>query len=418
MRLALLVGLAALALACSDAKPGTRPGEGGGSGVGGGTGGMTSTGGAGGGEVVPPAPQFAGASRHEVRGDEFGNFGDAVALSGTTVVVGAPFASGAESGQGAVYVFEQSGDMWLKQARLTVAAVAVDAFLGESLDVEGDVLVAGARGFGDNEPGAAFMFTRNGTSWVSQFELAQSSPASHARFGSAVAVGAGYLLVGAEALGTTDPGHAFFYAISGDEASFSSEAEVGTHPTYYGCAVAVDGATAIVGASGFDEPGVAYVFARGGDGWSLEDTLTPADGNPHFGAAVALDGNTAVIGADASYTNIRGAYVFTKVGGAWKQQAQLDSNTGETDDSFGGAVAVSGNAIVVGAPRHDGAYPNSGAAYVFERTGTTWSLQTELAPALAEEDALFGSGVAIDGPVAVVGMPGGSPERAVVFSVP
>jgi len=126
------------------------------------------------------------------------------------------------------------------------------------------------------------------------------------------------------------------------------------------------------------------------------------DANDTFGYAAAIDGDTVVVGAsgeDSSATGVNGnqslndaensgaAYVFTRSGTTWSQQAYLKASNTEADDYFGDVVAIDGDTIVVGAPREDSSATGvngnqslndaskSGAAYVFTRSGTTWTQQ-------------------------------------------
>ena len=130
---------------------------------------------------------------------------------------------------------------------------------------------------------------------------------------------------------------------------------------YLGVAVAVSGDTAVVGAPEYDpaagsDAGAAFVYVRAGGVWTWQATLTAADGDAYdqFGTAVALSGDTALVGApwgDADVDGSGAAYVFTRTGSTWTQQQKLDL-TGEANfrDKFGDAVALSGDTAVIGAP--------------------------------------------------------------------
>lgn len=219
----------------------------------------------------------------------------------------------------------------------------------------------------------------------------------------------------------------------------------------FGEAVAISGNIAAIGAPGEDgsaagvngpknnEPngsgrGAVYIFTRNGSSWTetayLKEGNPPANplNNHHFGEALALSGNTLVVGAPGDESNATGvngdplnqlslagaAYVFVLDNGVWTQQAYLKaSNTGYLD-FFGSAVAIDGDIIVVGAEGEDGSSTTingpdnndaleSGAAYVYERTGTTWALTATLKAPNAEEGDLFGSSVAVSGNTIVVG---------------
>lgn len=123
-----------------------------------------------------------------------------------------------------------------------------------------------------------------------------------------------------------------------------------------------------------------------------------------LGVAVALDGNTLVVGANEEGA----AYVFTRSGTEWVQTARLSSDdAGSTSYPFGGSVAISGDTIIVGSAfTTTAAGSTAGAAYVFTRSGTTWSQTNKLESPAPQRDANLGSAVAIDGGTIVLGAPG------------
>lgn len=182
---------------------------------------------------------------------------------------------------------------------------------------------------------------------------------------------------------------------------------------YFGYAVAVSGDTAVVGAyfgdSATSTAGSAYVYTKTGSLWSLQATLTASDAAAYdyFGHSVAISGDTIVVGAD--YDDDRGptsgsAYVFTRSGSTWTQQAKLTASDGAMYDYFGRSVAISGDTIVVGADYDDNpAGINAGSAYVFTRSGSVWTQQSKLIPFDADAYDYFGRSVAVHGGTVAVG---------------
>ncbi len=142
--------------------------------------------------------------------------------------------------------------------------------------------------------------------------------------------------------------------------------------------------------------------------------LTASDGTSgdDFGISVAISGSTAVVGAPYRNGNTGAAYVFVRSGETWSQQAELTASDGASGDWFGSSVAISGSTIVMGAP---GKNVSTGVAYVFVGSGATWSEQAELTPSPIA--AIFGVSVAISGSTVVVGSPSylGIPGTAFVF---
>ena len=156
----------------------------------------------------------------------------------------------------------------------------------------------------------------------------------------------------------------------------------GAASDYFGDSVAIDGDTLVVGARYDDDNGSAsgsvYVFIHSGIIWTQQAKLTASDGaaDDRFGSSVAIDGDTIVVGAllnDDNGTDSGTAYVFTRSGTTWTQQAKLTASDGALDDEFGQSVAIAGDTIVVGADRDDDNGNRQWIAYVFTRSGTAWT---------------------------------------------
>jgi hypothetical protein len=205
----------------------------------------------------------------------------------------------------------------------------------------------------------------------------------------------------------------------------------GTPLAQFGNDVSVSGDTAVVGApnmhpSAFTGVGAAYVFTRVGDTWTEQAKLTPSDGisGDRFGWSVAISGDTIVVSSMwddvGAHVDQGSAYVFTRTNGAWTEQAKLTASDGASLEEFGVSVAVSGDDVVVGARtlvENNGVPPQS-SAYVFSRSGGRWTEQQKLAASDRVAGDGFGFRVGIDGDIAVVGAPGGDGGHgsAYVFS--
>ncbi len=189
----------------------------------------------------------------------------------------------------------------------------------------------------------------------------------------------------------------------------------------FGSPVAIDGNTALIGASldddGGSASGSAYVFTRDGAGaWTEQAKLTASDaaGGDRFATSVSIDGDTAVVGANAhtDSTDAGSAYVFTRDGaGVWTEQAELGASDGLSRDRFGTSVAVSGDTIFVGAPSADDAGPSSGSVYVFTRDGAgVWTEKVKLVASDPVAGGNFGDAVALDTDTAAIGARSGSTD--------
>jgi hypothetical protein len=169
-----------------------------------------------------------------------------------------------------------------------------------------------------------------------------------------------------------------------------------------GSSVAIYGSTAVVGAPGKNgATGAAYVFTRSGSTWTQQAKLTAtgAAAGDEFGFSVALSGSTAVVGAYRKNGGTGAAYVFARSGSTWTQQAKLTATGAAPGDFFGSSVALSGSTAVIGAL---GENSFTGAVYVFTGSGSTWTQRAELTADAAPGDD-FGYSVALSGSTAVVG---------------
>jgi FG-GAP repeat len=332
-------------------------------------------------------------------GAAFDEFGSSVAVDGSTVVVGAGWRTvGSNNSQGAVYVFVESGGTWSQQAELTASDGGAYNYFGFSVALSGSTIVVGAPGHGtgsNTSQGAVYVFTQSGTNWSQQAELTASDGEEYDQLGSSVAVSGSTALVGAPchpAAGGCGPGAAYVFVESGG--TWSQQAELaasdGADQDQFGWSVALDATTAVVGAtlhtvgSNQNYQGAAYVFVDSGGTWSQQAELAASDGVSHdlFGYSVALFGSTAVVSAiwhpytvSCSCPGPGAAYVFVESGGTWSQQAVLTASDGADNDDFGHSVALDGSTAVGGAPEHTvGSNQFQGAAYVLGSSGPAYTL--------------------------------------------
>jgi nucleoside-specific outer membrane channel protein Tsx len=372
--------------------------------------------------VVDPWVQQAELTASDGAADS--EFGYSVAISGTTLVVGAPYDEvGSNIAQGAAYLFVQSGSTWTQQAKLTVSNGKADDYFGYSVAISGAVAVVGAPGrtVGTNrKQGMAYVFMQSGTTWTQQAALASSDGAAKDSFGHSVAVASHTVVVGAslKTIGSNAlQGAAYVFVPNAGEWSQQAEltASDGAENDQLGCSVSLSGSTILAGAPGKTVnsntyQGAAYVFVQSGTTWSQQAELTASDGakTDSLGGSVALKGTTAVVGAAfhtvGTHTQEGAAYVFVQSGATWSQQAELTSSDGESFDNFGVSVAVVNGAALVGASLHQvGSNAEQGAAYLFKQSGTTWSQEAELTSSDGQTGDSFGYSVALVGTTAVVG---------------
>lgn len=342
-------------------------------------------------------------------------FGTSVAISGDTIVVGAPYESGADDtrlGSGAAYVYVRNGDAWSFQAYLEASNADLYDHFGSGVGISGDVIVvgaldedSGATGVGGNQAdnmsgsaGAAYIFTRSGGTWSQQAYLKASNTGEGDKFGSSVAISGNTVVIGA--------------------------------PEEDGSATGVGGADN----NGATNSGAAYIYVYDG-GWSapLYTKASNTESQDRFGSSVAISENTVVVGAieeDSNAIEVNGeqnnngasnagaAYVFFRSGVSWGQQAYLKASNTDASDYFGISVAVSGDAVVVGAYREasnatgiDGNQANnsaasSGAAYTYIRNSTNWSFDAYVKASNTGGGDRFGIATAMSDNLMIIGANG------------
>ncbi len=353
-------------------------------------------------------------------GEADDQLGKAVALSGDTVLVGAPADNVSNVNQGSAYVFRRNSGVWSQEAQLLAPdGQGGDAF-GSAVALEGDVAVVGVP-FADTNAGlnagAVYVFRRTGNVWAFEQKLVPDDPLANDRFGNAVAISGDSILVGASMKDITpnaDQGAAYVFKRTG--ATWAQQtrltAPAGAANDNFGAAVTLVLDTAVVGAPGYDSSrGAAYVFTRSGSTWSFQQQLSNnlLDPNDLFGSALALNGETVVVGAPQGLVSDQGtAFVFTRSGVVWTEQAQLSANDGAGNDGFGTSVALIGDTALIGAPLDDLGFndsnPDQGSAYVFIRTGTNWAQQEKLTINGGQAGDQAGIAVALSSQSAVLGI--------------
>jgi 6-phosphogluconolactonase (cycloisomerase 2 family) len=225
-------------------------------------------------------------------------FGQSVAIDGETLVVGAHFDDDAGASSGSAYVFVRVGSSWTQQAKLAASDAAAGDQFGKSVAISGDTVVVGAHidaHGGAAEAGSAYVFVRVGTSWTQQAKLTATDAAAFDQLGQSVAIEGDSVVAGARF----------------DE----------------------DGGT---------KGGSVYAFVRSGSSWTQQTKLTASD--DMFGKSVAISGDTVVAGArfdDDGGSNSGSAYTFLRSGSSWAQEAKLIAADAAADDQFGLFVAVS-----------------------------------------------------------------------------
>ncbi len=415
-----------------------------------------------------------------------------VAIDGDTMVVGAPFESSSSPGingdqsddsfvvPGAVYVYIRVDNTWEQQAYIkasnpSAGSGSVQAYdhqgdlFGSAVAIFGDTLVVGAPGEqssattidGDQSDdsvlnaGAVYVFTRDGTTWSQQAYIKGSLNRDAGRFGGAVALEGDNLVVGArfeDTGGTIKTGAAYVFIRNGD---VWTEQQRLTSDNYdnsdvFGGSVAISGDTVAIGAIGEDskvtgtyssgsyddsstDTGAVYVFTRDGTTWTQEAYIKASNTgvDDRFGTSVSISEDTLAVGAnyeDSSSDGINGdesddtagnsgaAYVFTRTGTSWTQQAYIKASNSDSGDNFGAYLVINGNSLVVtayaeqssasgigGSQGNDATGDQSGAAYLFSRVDSSWSQYSYIKASNNGYSDRFGVSVALSVDTVVIG---------------
>jgi hypothetical protein len=350
--------------------------------------------------------------------------GWSIAISGDVMVAGAP-GDPNNTGIGALYIFYRNlggPNNWGEFKKIpgdTVTDVGNDDQFGFAVALDGDTLVVSAT-FAGNDEGRAYVFERNAggaDNWGETKMLVASSPIPFAEFGWAVDISGDTIVVGAVPFGGGN-GEAYIYERNfgglnnwGERKSFT-----GGLDEYLGISVAISGDTLVIGAPGNNSfSGLVYIVERnfgGADNWGIHTTLTnpSPDVFDQFGWSVDTNEDRVVVGTPGE-GGVGVGYIFERNQGgtdAWGEVAQLVASDPVINDTFGWAVAIDSDTVVVGARYTDNSLATvaPGKAYIFERNygGTeSWDEVVKLTASDAEDNDRYGNAVAISGSYVVVG---------------
>lgn len=364
--------------------------------------------------------------------DALDSFGASVAVDGDTIVVGAYYessnqrtitngttASGDNSSAnaGAVYIFKRSGTTWEQEAYLKSSNSDPYDNFGIRVAISGDSVAVGADTEASNQTsitngttassdnsaagaGAVYVFKRSGATWTQEAYIKAANAEAGDRFGNALSLNLDTLVVGAYA-----------------EASNQTTITNGTTASSNNSAMSA---------------GAVYVYKRTGSSWAQEAYIkaTNADALDLFGFSVSLNGNTIVAGSlleassqssitndvtasgDNSKSGAGAVYVFKRTGVTWAQEAYIKASNSDSGDRFGVDVSIANDSLVVGAyneassqrgvsfgsnasSKNDAS--ESGAVYVFKRSGASWSQQAYIKSPNSDASDWFGACVSVNG---------------------
>jgi len=272
---------------------------------------------------------------------------------------------------------------------------------GFSVALSGDTLAVGApnENSGGALSGAAYVFTRTGSAWTQQAYVKASNTRATAHFAYSVALSGDTLAVGStgESSGTT--------GVDGNQNDTSAP-----------------------------DSGAVYLFTRTGTAWNQQAYVKAPNtrAGALFGSSLVLSGDTLAVGSpkeSSAATGIDGndadttapaagaVYVYNRTGNAWSKQAYIKASNARAGAAFGSSVALSADTLAVGSPKEssgalgingngaDSSALEAGAAYVYARTGSTWSQQAYVKASNTNIGYAFGASVALAGDTLAVGSP-------------
>ena len=364
---------------------------------------------------------------------DFFGFSVSISEDGNTAIVAASHddTTSGYNNAGGAYIFTRSGTTWTQQAKIQASDGRSMEYFGWSIAISGDGNTAIVGAFGAN---SAYIFTRSGTSWSEQQKIQAASDL----FGGSVSMSddGNTAIVGAygDDTGVTNAGSAYIFTRSGTTWTQQQKIQASDKQAddYFGTSVSIssDGNTAIVGAYGEDtgatsagatSAGAAYIFTWSGTTWTQQQKIQASDKQAYdffgFSVSISEDGNTAIVGAygeDTGGSDAGAAYIFTRSGTSWSEQQKIQASDKQASDQFGRSVSISddGNTAIVGAyledtgaTEEDTGVTDAGSAYIFTRSGTTWTQQRKIQASDKQAYDRFGWSVAIsgDGETTIVG---------------
>ena len=355
-----------------------------------------------------------------INNDPNDTFGQSVAISADTMAVGAegeeskqttisnnPTASSDNSNplSGAVYIYQRVGEIWAQQSFIKAANSDAGDLFGHKAAIDQNTVVVGApledsnqntisngtTASSDNssgQAGAAYVYIRNGTTWSQQAYLKAANSEANDRYGSCV-------------------------AINGDTIAVSAPREDSSQSTIS------NGPGASANNSSSDS-GAVYVYQRSGSSWIQQAYIKPATvkAGAYFGSSLSLSNDTLAVGAENSDSG--SVFIFKRSGSTWAQEASISPANASSGEAFGHNLSLQGDSLAVGAYREDSAQStvtngtsasadtslsDSGAVYIYTRSGTSWSQQAYIKAPNAASGDWFGYDLNLYGDLVAIGSP-------------
>jgi LruC domain-containing protein len=332
---------------------------------------------------------------------EYKKLGSSVSIYGDLAAIGAPGSSG-DSGQ--VCLYQRSGESWSLLNCINPDAENLSGVkqFGSAVSISGDQVVIGAE---KTQNGVAYIYQRQGESWIQQAELINPNLAANDKFASTVSISGDFIAIGSQGVSANDPGrvHIFKSTVSGWVEDLVITPTSSFKSANFGSSLKLSGEYLIIGDDdhGRAHEGTAYIYHRGDDNWSLQASLKGGDvsKNANFASSVAISKDYAVLGAKSENDPLikknkkSGAvYVYKRTGKLWSSHTKLIASDAAQGDNFGSSIAISGDYLLIGAENTNTA---RGATYLFQNINGVWTeiFKFELDDAKQQDN--FGHKIAI-----------------------
>jgi hypothetical protein len=335
-------------------------------------------------------------------------FGE-VALAGNTAVVGA---DGVDSSAGAAYIYEKGTSGWPTRPTVTLddPGGTADSYFGDAVAISGSTVAVSATG-----TSTVYLYDKGTSGWPTRPSVTLDNPSVDTDyFGAALAISGSTLIVGDDEPETTATLEVYLYVKTTSwptEPTTTLDDPAAEFDDGFGYSVAVSGTTAFVGSPSVGGEGVTYVYVKGGSGWSKTPAVTLDDpaaaASDEFGYSVVISGTTALVGDPSTGSDIGAVYVYTRGASSWPATptATLGGPTSDPDDFFGSAVGLAGSLAVIGGFSYK---TDMGSAFIYKKGASSWPTTptaTLVNPAAATKD-YYGESVALAGSTALVGAAG------------
>jgi len=320
-------------------------------------------------------------------GDQFGQPVD-IDGDGTRLIAGGPWNDGYS---GSAYIFFWNGTSWTQEQKLLSGDIASSDHFGISVSMssDGTRCICGVpnQDTNGNDAGAVYIFSRSGTTWTQEQKILASDGVAGDRFGRSVSMSSDGTRVisgahGKDESGNDNAGAAYIFTRSGTTWTQEQKilaSDIGVWQFFgYSIIMSGDGTRCVVGAYGDDtlnpESGAVYVFSRSGTTWTQEQKIVASfsDGTTsHFGLIVSMDINGNRFMA-TSNDNV--AFAFVRSGTTWTQEQIITASDLIPVNRFGESLTLSNDGLrcVIGNYTDSTNGTGSGAIYIFDRNDTTW----------------------------------------------